>query len=58
MSLWSDALLKETAAKVKSLEERFAVLEKPASDPFEEIKKLKGEIQALKMRMGKKNGSE
>lgn len=52
MSYASDALLKETAAKVSAIEKRLAELSAP-KDLSDDIRRLDGEIKALKMRMGK-----
>lgn len=51
MSIRDTVLLKETVELVRQLSSRVEALEKRTES--EDIKKLKGEIQALKMRMGK-----
>lgn len=58
MSLWADAKIKELMASVSALAVRVEELEKrkPVETPDfrPELDKLKGEIQGLKMRMGKR----
>jgi hypothetical protein len=55
VSLWADAKIKELLARVEELEKRKPV-EVPDLRP--ELDKLKGEIQGLKMRMGKRGHTD